>query len=216
MSAIRLVTLSDACISLQLSDSIDPVVNDRCVAVATAFETLAFRGVRDVVPTYNAVTVHFDSLATDRDMLAAELNRLAAHTPARENCDARTVEIPVSYGGTSGPDLSAVAEFAKCSEAEVIQMHSGARYRVYMLGFLPGFAYMGSVDRRIAMPRLATPRARVVAGSVGIAGEQTGIYPYDTPGGWRIIGRTASKVFDASRAEPFLLKAGDYVTFVAA
>ncbi len=216
MSAIRLVTLSDACISLQLSDSIDPVVNDRCVAVASAFETLAFRGVRDVVPTYNAVTVHFDSLATDRDMLAAELSRLAAHMPARDDRDARTVEIPVSYGGTSGPDLSAVAEFANCSEAEVIQMHSGARYRVYMLGFLPGFAYMGSVDRRIAMPRLDTPRARVAAGSVGIAGEQTGIYPYDTPGGWRIIGRTASTVFDASRAEPCLLKAGDYVTFVAA
>lgn len=216
MSAIRLVTLGDACISLELSDSIDPVVNDRCVAVATAFETLAFRGVRDVVPTYNAVTVHFDSLAADREMLAAELSRLAAHMGARDDRAARTVEIPVTYGGTSGPDLSAVAEFAKCSEAEVIQMHSAARYRVYMLGFLPGFAYMGSVDRRIAMPRLDTPRARVAAGSVGIAGEQTGIYPYDTPGGWRIIGRTASKVFDASRAEPFLLKAGDYVTFVAA
>jgi KipI family sensor histidine kinase inhibitor len=216
MSATRLVRLGDACVSLQLSDSIDPVVNDRCVAVASALETLALRGVRDVVPTYNAVTVHFDPLATDHALLAAELDRLGADAPARDKRDARSVEIPVSYGGPSGPDLSAVAEFAKCSEADVIQMHSGARYRVYMLGFLPGFAYMGSVDRRIAMPRLDTPRARVAAGSVGIAGEQTGIYPYETPGGWRIIGRTMSKVFDPTRAEPFLLKAGDYVTFVAA
>ena len=216
MSATRLVRLGDACVSLRLSDFIDPVVNDRCVAVASAFETLALRGVRDVVPTYNAVTVHFDPLATDHELLAAELDRLAADAPARDKRDARSVEIAVSYGGPSGPDLSAVAKFAKCSEADVIQMHSGTRYRVYMLGFLPGFAYMGSVDRRIAMPRLDTPRARVAAGSVGIAGEQTGIYPYDTPGGWRIIGRTMSKVFDPTRAEPFLLKAGDYVTFVAA
>lgn len=216
MSAIRLVKLGDACISLQLSGDIDPVVNDRCIAVATALDTLALRGVRDVVPTYNAVTVHFDPRAIDRQMLASALDRLAAQTTARDDHDARSVEIPVSYGGTSGPDLSAVAEFAKCSEAEVIHMHSGVRYRVYMLGFLPGFAYLGSVDRRIAMPRFDTPRARVAAGSVGIAGEQTGIYPCDTPGGWRVIGRTASKVFDAARSEPFLLKAGDYVTFVAA
>lgn len=216
MSGIRLVRFGDACVSLQLSDSIDPLVNDRCVVVASALETLALRGVRDVVPTYNAVTVHFDPLATDHKRLVAELDRLAADTSARDDRDARSVEIPVSYGGASGPDLSAVAEFAKCSEADVIRMHSGTRYRVYMLGFVPGFAYMGSVDRRIAMPRLDTPRARVAAGSVGIAGEQTGIYPYDTPGGWRIIGWTPSKIFDEPRAEPFLLKAGDYVTFVVA
>ncbi len=118
----------------------------------------------------------------------------------------RTIEIPVSYGGASGPDLAAVAEFAECSEADVVQLHTQARYRVYMLGFLPGFAYMGSVDRRIAMPRLDTPRMRVNAGSVGIAGEQTGIYPCDTPGGWRIIGRTSAKLFDATRARTVSLE----------
>ena len=134
----------------------------------------------------------------------------------RRPLTSRTIEIPVSYGGASGPDLEAVAEFAECSEADVVQLHMQARYRVYMLGFLPGFAYMGTVDRRIAMPRLDTPRMRVNAGSVGIAGEQTGIYPCDTPGGWRIIGRTSAKLFDATRAQPSLLKAGDYVTFVSA
>ena len=111
--------------------------------------------------------------------------------PATADTDVRTIEIPVSYGGASGPDLAAVAEFAKCSEADVVRLHTETLYRVYMLGFLPGFAYMGSVDRRIAMPRLETPRMRVAAGSVGIAAEQTGIYPCDTPGGWRIIGRTS-------------------------
>jgi KipI family sensor histidine kinase inhibitor len=112
--------------------------------------------------------------------------------------------------------LGAVAEFAECSEEDVVRLHAARAYHVYMLGFLPGFAYMGSVDPRIAMPRLDAPRLRVAAGSVGIAAAQTGIYPCETPGGWRIIGRTSTKVFDAARTEPFLLRAGDSVTFVPA
>jgi inhibitor of KinA len=216
MSTNQLVSVGDACVSLRLSASIDPAVNDRCIAVAAALEASALAGVRDIVPSYNAVTVHFDPLTIDRHVLAAEIDRVVAHAPPRDARDERRIEIPVSYGGVAGPDLSAVAAFAKCSEADVIQMHSAARYRVYMLGFLPGFAYMGAVDRRIAMPRLDTPRARVAGGSVGIAGEQTGIYPCDAPGGWRIIGRTTSRMFDAAKPQPFLLKAGDYVTFVAA
>ena len=216
MIPFRIVTCGDACVSLQFAAGIDPVVNARCIALAAALEKFAVRGVRDVVPTYNAVTVHFDPLETDRDGLSTGLDRLAAKLSSTLNSGARTIEIPVSYGGASGPDLAAVAEFAKCSEADVVRLHAEVRYRVYMLGFLPGFAYMGSVPRQIAMPRLDTPRMRVAAGSIGIAGEQTGIYPYDTPGGWRIIGRTTSKVFDAARAEPFLLKAGDDVKFVPA
>ena len=215
MSPSRILPLGDACVSLQLAAVIDPAVNARCIALAGAFEALALRGVRDVVPTYNAVTIHFDPLTIDRGTLTSELDRLST-APSIVEADARTVEIPVSYGGASGPDLPAVAAFAKCSEADVVRLHTGVRYRVYMLGFLPGFAYMGVVDRRIAMPRLDTPRMRVAAGSIGIAGEQTGIYPCDTPGGWRIIGRTTSKMFDAARADPFLLKAGDNVMFVAA
>lgn len=215
MSEFRIVALGDSCVSLQFAAAVDPVVNARCIAVAAALEKSGVRGVRDVVPTYNAVTVHFDPVGTDREGLSAGLYRLAARMPSTLEGAARTVEIPVSYGGSWGPDLSAVADFAKCSEAEVVRLHAGVRYRVYMLGFLPGFAYMGSVDRRIAMPRLDTPRMRVAAGSIGIAGEQTGVYPCDTPGGWRIIGRTTVQVFDAARAEPFLLKAGDDVRFVA-
>jgi inhibitor of KinA len=212
----RIVNCGDSCVSLQFAAAIDPVVNGRCIALAGLLETRALRGVRDVVPTYNAVTVHFDPMAIDRVALNAEIVRLAAMTSSPVDSDARTVEIPVTYGGAVGPDLSAVAAFAKCSEEEVVRLHTEGRYRVYMVGFLPGFAYMGSVPRQIAMPRLDTPRMRVAAGSIGIAGEQTGIYPCDTPGGWRIIGRTSSKLFDAGRAEPSLLKAGDYVTFVAA
>ncbi len=216
MSVFRILTFGDSCVSVQFASAIDPVVNARCIALAASLESLALRGVLDVVPTYNAVTVHFDPLAADGEALSIELDRLAGTAPPASAAASRTIEIPVSYGGASGPDLGAVAEFAGCSEADVVQLHVQARYRVYMLGFLPGFAYMGAVDRRIAMPRLETPRMRVNAGSVGIAGEQTGIYPCDTPGGWRIIGRTSAKLFDATRAQPSLLKAGDYVTFVSA
>ena len=211
----RIVALGDACVSLQFAAAIDPAVNATCIALAESLERLAIRGVRDVVPTYNAVTVHFDSLVTDRQALNGLLGELAAAAPSPEDAASRTIEIPVTYGGEAGPDLAAVAAFANCSEVDVVRLHGQRSYRVYMLGFLPGFAYMGTVDARIAMPRLDTPRMRVATGSVGIAGSQTGIYPCDTPGGWRIIGRTPVKLFDTSRSEPFLLKAGDRVTFAA-
>jgi len=122
--------------------------------------------------------------------------------------------VPVCYGGELGPDLPSVAEFARMSPEEVVSIHAGATYRVFMLGFLPGFAYLGAVDERIAAPRQMTPRPRVRRGSVGIAGLQTGIYPADTPGGWQIIGRSPVSPFDLSRSAPFLFSAGDVVQFV--
>ena len=125
------------------------------------------------------------------------------------------IEIPVQYGGDGGPDLNAVAGHAGCSEQEVIARHTQRTYRVYMLGFVPGFAYMGRVDPAIAAPRHRVPRERVPAGSVGIAGGQTGVYPVDSPGGWQLIGRTATVMFDANRAAPSLLAPGDLVRFVA-
>ena len=208
--------LGDACISVQLGPGIDPTVNARCISLAHSIERLALRGVRDVVPTYNAVTVHFDPFVVDGASINAEIAGLIVDADQVPGGESRTIEIPVTYGGAGGPDLAAVARFADCSEADVVRLHTQTRYRVYMLGFLPGFAYMGTVDQRIAMPRLDTPRPRVAAGSVGIAAGQTGIYPCDSPGGWRVIGHTSVRLFDAARAEPFLLRAGDGVAFVAA
>ena len=215
MTGGRLVALGDSCIAIQFEPGIDPIVNARCVALAAMVQQLALRGVRDVVPGYDAVTVHFDPRAIDRRALGEQVSALAASANPAAEAGARVVEVPVSYGGAAGPDLADVAAYARGTEADVIRLHGAVSYRVYMLGFLPGFAYMGPVDPRIAMPRLATPRLRVAAGSVGIAGLQTGIYPCETPGGWRIIGRTPLALFDLSRAEPFLLKAGDRVRFVA-
>ena len=215
MSDGSVVTLGDSCVALLLAATIDDAVNARAIAIAAALERRSLQGVRDIVPTYNSVTVHYDPLMTERRAIGVELERLA-NLPGASDAEQRTIEIPVRYGGTAGPDLAAVAGFAKLSESEVVRLHTLPSYRVYMLGFLPGFAYMGSVDARIAMPRLETPRVKVAKGSVGIAGAQTGIYPCDSPGGWRIIGRTEMKLFDQERTEPFLLRAGNYVKFVAA
>ncbi len=214
MNPGRVVALGDSCVSIQFERAIDPLVNAHCVALAMSLEALTLSGVRDVVPSYNAVTVHFDPRVIDRRAISAEISTLARTATAAPESSSRLVEVPVSYGGEAGPDLEAIAEFARSAAADVVRLHAATPFRVYMLGFLPGFAYMGPVDARIAMPRLDSPRLRVPAGSIGIAGTQTGIYPCDAPGGWRIIGRTALKLFDPTREEPFLLKAGDRVKFV--
>jgi inhibitor of KinA len=213
VSAPRIVAAGDSVVIVELDERIDPSINAQAIAIAAAVNARRLAGVRDVVPTYRSVAVYFDPLRTDYDALCALLEHESSSGGAAASATRPAVRIPVCYGGELGPDLDDVARFATTTPDEIVQIHSGATYRVFMLGFVPGFAYMGIVDERIAMPRRATPRVRVPAGSVGIAGVQTGIYPAETPGGWQIIGRTAVKPFDPSRAEPFLLSAGDAVQF---
>lgn len=213
MSTARIVTAGDSVLVVELEARIDSAINARAIAIADAVQAGDLAGVRDVVPSYRSVAIYFDPLKTDYDALCALLEREAAATGPPVAAAPTPVRIPVCYGGELGPDLEAVAAFASLSADEIVRLHSAAIYRVFMLGFVPGFAYLGLVDERMAMPRHATPRVRVPAGSVGIAGVQTGIYPAETPGGWQIIGRTQVKPFDAARDEPFLLKAGDAVQF---
>ena len=212
-AAVRIVPAGDSALVVEFEPRIDPAVNAQAIALAESIQHAAIAGVRDVVPTYCAVAVHFDPLRVDYDALLALVERDAVRSPAADEPVRTPVRIPVCYGGDLGPDLAEVAEFARISEDEVIRAHAAVTYRVFMLGFVAGFAYMGSVDARIAMPRHSTPRVRVPLGSVGIAGVQTGVYPAETPGGWRLIGRTPVKPFDAERREPFLMKAGDAVKF---
>jgi len=213
----QVVATGDACLSIIFEQTIDPGVNARCVALASALEQRHLQGVRDVVPAYHTVSIHFDPRHANRSHLQRQLELEAARVGESVlEMERPPIEIAVIYGGNDGPDLASVAAFANCSEADVIRLHVDTVYRVYMLGFLPGFAHLGSVHPRIAMPRLDTPRLRVPSGSVGIAGAQTGIYPCDSPGGWRIIGRASVKLFDVTRQEPSMLKAGDRVRFVAA
>jgi len=211
----RIVAAGDSALIVEFEARIDPAVNARVIALAESVQAAALAGVRDVVPTYRSVAIHLDPLRTDVDALTACVEREAARAVKSSDVARTPLRIPVCYGGEFGPDLPAVAAYARISEDEAIRVHAGGAYRVFMLGFVPGFAYMGIVDPRIAMPRHAVPRVRVPARSVAIAGVQTGIYPAETPGGWQLIGRTPVKPFDPDRAAPFLMKAGDAVQFYA-
>jgi inhibitor of KinA len=211
--ASRIVPAGDSALVVEMEERIDPAINRSIVALARELEGASLPGVRDIVPAYRSLTVYFDPLRTDHTGLMDWLNEALQRSEPMPEQMGRLVEIPVCYGGEYGPDLAEVARFADLSEADVIERHTAPIYQVFMLGFVPGFAYLAAVDPRIAAPRRPEPRPRVVAGSVGVAGEQTGIYPADTPGGWQLIGRTPLKPFDLGRPDPFLLKAGDRVRF---
>lgn len=183
------------------------------------FENFPFIGLIETVPAYNSLAIFFDALIVKNnqsvDITAFEAVKLFAEKRINEIettllLPGKTVHIPVYY---NGEDLQEVASQHQLSEQEVISIHTSQTYRVFMIGFLPGFAYMGSLDERIATPRLPSPRANVKAGSVGIAGFQTGIYSIPSPGGWQIIGQTPIKIFDKTKTNPCLLKAGDVVEF---
>jgi KipI family sensor histidine kinase inhibitor len=203
----------DAAIVLALPERIDPGVNAWCIAAARIIRFELGTAVRDVVIGYCTVTVYFDPLASDPAWIEERVRDIGERTAVGNGEAGAQVEVPVCYGGALGPDLEDVARFAGCSPEEVVSRHAGTSYLVYLVGFVPGFAYMATVPREIAAPRRANPRTAVPAGSVAIAGGQTGIYPSVTPGGWNIVGGTPLKPYDASRAEPFLFKPGDRVRF---
>lgn len=216
----KILPLGDSSITIDFGSEIDEAVN---TLVAQLFDYCLqnpFTGFMEAIPAYASLTVFYDviqvrnaypeaptAFAWAEKYLTEALNNLNTTTKASPNL----IEIPVIY---DGEDLAFVASHNGLSIEEVIQNHSAATYRVYMMGFLPGFAYMGGMDERIATPRKTSPRTKVPAGSVGIAGQQTGIYPLESPGGWQLIGRTTVKLFDIDAPNPTLLKAGDLVKFV--
>ena len=182
-------------------------------ALNTRVAAAAIPGVVETVPAFASLLIFYDPLVTEYDAVADAVQKLA-QAPGSDTAagEGRLVEIPVCYGGTFGPDLPFVAEHAGLTEKEVIELHAGREYRIYMLGFLPGFPYLGGLDERLFTPRLGTPRTAIPAGSVGIGGEQTGIYPIASPGGWQLIGRTPLKLFDpAAGMLPYA--AGDRIRF---
>lgn len=217
-SEVTIAPLGDSAFLVTFGDRIDPQLNDQAHDLAAAIERLRAgdQPFGRAVPAYASVLVPFDPVALDPDEARRIVAGLAAEPASRgETHEAGTlVEIPVRYGGDDGPDLADVAALNGVSPDDVVALHAGAEYRVYFLGFAPGFAYMGPVPAQIATPRLDAPRQRIPAGSVGIAGEQTGIYPFELPGGWRIIGRTNVAMWDLRRDSPALLGAGDRVRFV--
>ena len=208
----RIREAGDSALLLELAARIDPAVNSQAIAIASAMRAARVPGVHDVLSAFRSVAVYFDPLTTEPGVVVDALER-AARAPGVPRAG-RLVEVPVRYGGANGPDLGDVAVWAGLTPDAVIGRHAERVYRVYMLGFMPGFAYLGTVDDAIAMPRRASPRVRVTAGSVGIAGRQTGVYPLESPGGWRVIGRTAARFFDPARSPSTLVSPGDDVRFV--
>ena len=226
MSAPIIEPLGEAALLLRLGDRIDIGANCRVHALAARLQSQRPPWLREIVPAYASLALHLDPEAFAGDAIDRDPDPLAVaeawlrdmlHEALEDNAPAssRLVEIPVCYGGANGPDLATLAQHSGLSVAHVVERHYAIEYTVAMLGFAPGFPYLLGLDPALQMPRLATPRVKVPAGSVAIGGEQAGIYPRESPGGWRIIGHTTLTLFDAARESPSLLQPGDHVRFFA-
>ena len=212
--ATGFVRASDHSLLVRLGQEISLEHHRQVVRLLRLLQESAIPGVFDLSPAYSSILIRFHPLELTHAEVEARLRELWPKLESVELPEPKRVEIPVSYGGEFGPDIEDVARHCGLGVAEVIALHSGAEYRVYFLGFSPGFAYLGGLAEALATPRLAKPRREVPAGSVGIAGQQTGVYPLATPGGWRLIGRTSLRLFEAGREPMSLLEIGDLVRFV--
>jgi inhibitor of KinA len=209
---VRFLSAGDRALVVEFGDRIDRVLSQRVLRLDASLRSCSINGVVEAVPTFRSLMVHYDPLVTSRADLERAITSLLDREPA--SCAAATLwRIPVCYEGEFAPDLAEVARLTGLTPGEVVALHSGTRYHVYMLGFLPGFPYMGDLPRELALPRRADPRVRVPSGSISIATTLTAIYPYESPGGWHLLGTTPIRLFDCGRARPALLTPGDAVLF---
>lgn len=215
----RIIPASDSALLIEFGDAIDYEINAQVYSLQNDIEASDIdEGIVEFIPSYRSLLVEYDPsifLHDDiRNRVAGLLENRTASAASITDDGAEAHQIPVAYGGEHGPDLDSVAEHAGMTSAEVIEIHSGTDYHVFMLGFAPGFPYLGGMNPRIACPRLATPRTIVPAGSVGIAEAQTGVYPNASPGGWQLIGRTPMNLFDVDADPPAAMLPGTKVNFV--
>jgi len=210
----RYLTAGESCVVAEFADEIDRGANDAVMELKRYMTGQSEIPIIECLPTYRSLAVYFDPTVVSAD----DVVRVARKAPISVKSDAAAamteISIPVCYGGEYGPDIANVAEHAGISEEEVIKRHSSRACHCYMIGFMPGFAYLGGMDESIATPRLTNPRTVIKGGSVGIAGKQTGIYPIDSPGGWQLIGRTPLRLFTPEASRPTLIEAGYEVRFV--
>jgi KipI family sensor histidine kinase inhibitor len=214
MQNIRILTEGDSSLLVEFGKEISPDINQKITAVVQLLKEQHIEGVVDLIPAFCSLLINYDPRVISYDEIRERVQgiiKLDARAGAQRK---RIYEIPVCYGGEYGPDIANIATHAGLTEEEVIRIHSSRDYLIYMLGFLPGFCYLGGLDERIHTPRLANPRLKINAGSVGIGGSQTGIYPLDSPGGWQLMGMTPVKTYDPQRETPILVEAGDYIRFV--
>ena len=213
MSEVRYLVSGDCAVCVEFGNEISPEINEKIRAFKIAVEKEGIEGIVETVPTYRSLLVvykpeviRFKELTKKFDAIMDSMSGIQIPPPT-------VIEIPVLYGGEMGPDLENVASHNGKTPEEVIKIHTSEEYLIYMLGFIAGFPYLGGMSKEIATPRLKSPRVKIEGGSVGIAGEQTGIYPVASPGGWQLIGRTPLKLYDADREKPVLLEAGQYIKF---
>ena len=213
MSEVRYLVSGDCSVCVEFGNAISPEINKKIRAFKIAVEKSGIEGIVETVPTYRSLLVYykpeligFQALTEKFESLMDSLSNIQIPPPT-------VIEIPVLYGGEMGPDLENVAAHNHKTVEEVVGIHTSEEYLIYMLGFIAGFPYLGGMSKEIATPRLQSPRVKIDGGSVGIAGEQTGVYPVDSPGGWQLIGRTPLKLYDAEREKPVLLEAGQYIKF---
>lgn len=210
----KIVPVGDSAVLVQFGDEIDTRTNQRVHALAALINSSPLKGLIETVPSYTTLLVHYDLLILSFTQVKNYLRGRLAQLQEGESHKPRRIVIPVRYGGEYGIDLEAVAHHCQLQAKEVIRIHSEKIYTVFMMGFTPGFPYMGKVEDAIIMPRLETPRTRVPAGTVAIAGAQTGIYSIDSPGGWQLIGWTSLRLFNPESESPFLFSPGDEVKFI--
>ena len=214
MADLRFVPAGDKAFVIEMGDGISPEINRSVHNLFLAIEKQGIPGILDMVPTYRSLLINYDPLTLPPDELEERVRALTQDLDETSTGASRVVELPTVYGDDHGPDLGHVAEHNGLTEEEVIALHSGTDYLVYMMGFTPGFTYLGGMSEKIATPRLQTPRTAIPAGSVGIAERQTGVYPIESPGGWQLIGRTPVRLFDPSKQPPVIAEPGDYIRFV--
>ena len=209
----RYIAASDHTLLVRFGREISRAANDAALRLMRLSDASPLAGVRDVAPAYASLMVRFDPRRLTHRDVETYLRDIEARTASDEPVEPRVIDVPVVYGGECGPDLAETAALCGVSEERFVELHASVSYRVYFLGFTPGFAYLGELPAEIAAPRLSAPRREVPAGSVGIAGRQTGVYPTASPGGWRIVGRTPLRMFDACREPMSLVSPGDRVRF---
>lgn len=210
----RVLLCGDTGVSIEFGDAIDLAINARVRQLYLVLKSLRPLGILDLIPTYRSLYINYDPWQCSFERILMVVEDAIRDERVLPADAASVVDIPVCYGGDFGPDLDELAATRRLSSQEVIRIHSSPVYTVYMIGFVPGFPYLGGLDERLITPRRKAPRRKIPAGSVGIADRQTGIYPLESPGGWQIIGRTPVRLFDLSKPEPFLLVAGDRVRFI--
>jgi inhibitor of KinA len=212
---MRFLNAGDSGLVIEFGNEISEEINRRITYVTGKLDQAKPPGILDIVPAYRSILVNFDPLRISAgkiaDIAGAAMDDFSASPGA---AGGEVIEIPVLYGGDKGPDMDFISAHTGLPPEEVIRLHSSVEYLIYMIGFTPGFPYLGGMPKEIATPRLQKPRALIPAGSVGIAAGQTGIYPVESPGGWQLLGRTPLKIFDCNREPPFLLAAGNYLKFV--